>query len=219
MTFKLCTIDWTAIAAIANFIMIVVSFLALRRNKQQIEDNREQFKELKRQWDVEHSPKMELKLIDTPFNSFSSSTSLQLYNYGKSTANNIKITFDEDFISGIKTQSFKNYLKELEGKFISVLPERTIIIPFCELKHNENRPGYLLYGQELTLDEVYSLLDYLKPRFKVYIDFDGNHKPLVFELSYDERKQRESSIQEELSYIQLQLGLLRTDLNSANKEK
>lgn len=183
MKFELCVVDWTAIAAIANTVMIIISFITLRRNKKQINDNQEQFKELKKQWEIDHKPNIDLKLIYTPFKSYLGSLSLLVYNYGKSSAVNIQFLFDNQFISGIPIASFKQHLIDIQSQNYKVLPEETIKISFCDCEktnNEKNRSGRLLYGQELSYDEWNQLNGYLRDYFyvtiKYYSGYNSNRK-------------------------------------------
>ena len=73
----------------------------------------------------------------------------------------------------------------------------------------------MLYGQEISLDEKYSLVDFLKKTFRLTVACNKLNQGLEeTTLSYNDISQRNTSIQDELSYIQLQIGLLRTNLNS-----
>lgn len=56
MKIDLCEIDWTAISAIASFVMILVTWLTLRQNKKQVN-------ELNRQWKEQNRPKLSYSVI------------------------------------------------------------------------------------------------------------------------------------------------------------
>ena len=50
---NLTTVDWTAVAAVMSFLMIVVTLISLCQSKQQL-------KELKRQWEEANRPRLTL---------------------------------------------------------------------------------------------------------------------------------------------------------------
>ena len=61
ITFSLSNIDWTAVGAIITALMMVATFITVYQNKQQVN-------ELKRQWDLEHTPYLSCQLIDKSVN-------------------------------------------------------------------------------------------------------------------------------------------------------
>ena len=66
--------------------MAVVSFWALRKNDDQVD-------EIKRQWEEEHRPFVDMVLIDSNANYTTDSRSILIENYGKGIANNLNIHF------------------------------------------------------------------------------------------------------------------------------
>ena len=206
---------WTALTAVGTIAMAVATFCSLRQNDKLLVENKKQLEEMKRQWNEENKPKLEIKLVNSPNVFELDSTSIQIYNYGKSLADNIKIIFDKSFIDSVPVESLRKHIDDLQVKTYSVLPGNTIIIPFCNFSDNINNPGYMLYGQEISLDEKYSLVDFLKKTFRLTVACNKLNQGLEeTTLSYNDISQRNTSIQDELSYIQLQIGLLRTNLNS-----
>ena len=55
ISLDLCTIDWTAVSAIASALMVLVTLITLCQNRKQL-------KELQRQWDEERMPNLIISL-------------------------------------------------------------------------------------------------------------------------------------------------------------
>ena len=209
--FCICFINWsvfwTALTAVGTIAMAVVTYFTLKDNKIQLD-------EMKRQWEEENKPKLDIKLVHSALFELDS-TSIQIFNYGKSAANNIRLSFDNSYLSNIPTKSLQDYLINLQTKSYTILPSSYVVIPYCEFKDNNRDPGYILYNQKITLDEKYNLVDYLKKNNNVMVFYeDKNREPERVAISYSDISQRVTSIQDELSNIQLQLGILRTSLMS-----
>ncbi len=82
ITFSLSNIDWTAVGAIITALMMVATFITVYQNKQQVN-------ELKRQWDLEHTPYLSCQLIAK-----SDHFLLRILNSSNTTANNVNIKID-----------------------------------------------------------------------------------------------------------------------------
>ena len=85
----LCTIDWSAIAAIVSLFMIVLTAISLLQSKKQL-------KEMKRQWDENNRPNICINVIV-----YNKAYFLQIANIGSVDATNVRLKFNEEFILNI----------------------------------------------------------------------------------------------------------------------
>ena len=130
MEFELCKIDWVAISAIATFVMVIVTFLALHQNKKQL-------KELEWQWQEEHKARLEFSIDIHKRVCF-----LKMENTGKSVADIKKIEIDEKFLNEIPPNLKQKLLKSLCTYPLCVMPcnpkyyalSNTIIPDFKKIK-------------------------------------------------------------------------------------
>ena len=120
----LCTIDWSAIAAIVSFCMIILTFISLLQSRKQL-------KEMKRQWDENNRPNICINVIV-----YNKAYFLQIANIGNVDATNVRLKFNEEFISNIKSQIQPYYnaindssffVESGSSKFPSVTPVRLIL--------------------------------------------------------------------------------------------
>lgn len=206
----LCNIDWTAISAIATLVMAFATFLALGQSRKQLS-------EMKRQWLEEQKPNIEATLVHSPNAIGVDSTYIQLFNYGKGIADNISISFDDTFLNQMPFQSLRNHLIEIQAKTYRLLPNNNLLISFCEYTDHWTMPGYRLYDGSISVEEKHKLSEYLNRTFSLHVVYGNEHQySSTFELSNNCKSSRVSSIQEELSHIQYQIGLLRTSIDSQN---
>jgi hypothetical protein len=211
LNFLLSNDFWTALTAVGTIAMAFVTLLSLRQNDKLLDENRKQLEEMKRQWKEENEPKLDVHLVDSPNIYELGSISIQIYNYGNSLADNVKLSFENDFVRNIPIKSLQQYLRDLQKKTYRILPHTSIIIPFCNYSDNRKDSGYLLYGQKISLNDKYSLDDLFKNNFMLRVYYDKTES-IELSLSSSELATRNTSIQDELSYIQVQLALLRSEL-------
>lgn len=82
MMFNLCPIDWSGIAAIVSFIMVILTAIMLNHNRKQL-------KELKRQWDAQNTP-----IISCSLEKRSESLILDIHNSSQVPAHKVKVQLE-----------------------------------------------------------------------------------------------------------------------------
>jgi len=125
MEFDLCKMDWVAVSAIATFVMVIATFLALRQNKKQL-------KELKRQWQEEHKARLEFS-IDTKYCTFF----LKMQNVGKSDAYIKKIEINEEFLNEIPIDCRKKLLNYLCTNSLRIKPSKAKYYVLSEVQRDD----------------------------------------------------------------------------------
>ena len=108
--FDLCPIDWSGIAAIVSFVMVIVTTISLCQNKKQL-------KEMKRQWDEEHRPVVVFKIKGIGYEMYN----LVMENCGKTTAKNIRFHLSPDYLNLVKLPTLKAYLEGLSNNVYQLL--------------------------------------------------------------------------------------------------
>lgn len=86
---NLTTVDWTAVAAVMSFLMIVVTLISLCQSKQQL-------KELKRQWEEANRPRLTFGVVR-----WHGLFLLKITNVGNVVATDIKLRFEEEYLSSL----------------------------------------------------------------------------------------------------------------------
>ena len=122
ISFDLCTIDWTAVSAIASALMVLVTLLTLYQNRKQL-------KELQRQWEEERNPNIIVSLGMAQNRLF-----LKISNIGMLPAYNVKLQVNQDFINHVKACSQKCF--------------DSIIEPFY-LDGRSTKYVYIAYGNDI----------------------------------------------------------------------
>ena len=86
---NLTTVDWTAVAAVMSFLMIVVTLISLCQSKQQL-------KELKRQWEEANRPRLMFGVVQ-----WHGLFLLKITNVGNVVATDIKLKFEEEYLNSL----------------------------------------------------------------------------------------------------------------------
>ena len=86
---NLTTVDWTAVAAVMSFLMIVVTLISLCQSKQQL-------KELKRQWEEANRPRLTFGVVQ-----WRGLFLLKITNVGNEVAIDIKLRFEEEYLNSL----------------------------------------------------------------------------------------------------------------------
>ena len=144
--FDLCPIDWSGIAAIVSFVMVIVTTISLCQNKKQL-------KEMKRQWDEEHRPVVVFKIKGIGYEMYN----LVMENCGKTTANNIRFHLSPDYLNLVKLPTLKAYLEGLSNNVYQLLPGERISFEFAckEIIAMLDRSGHhTILGQQYSYDEL-----------------------------------------------------------------
>lgn len=144
--FDLCPIDWSGIAAIVSFVMVIVTTISLCQNKKQL-------KEMKRQWDEEHQPVIVFKIKGIGYEMYS----LVMENCGKTTAKNIRFHLSPDYLDLVKLPTLKAYLEGLSENVYQLLPGERVSFEFaCKeiIAMLDHSGHHTILRQQYSYDEL-----------------------------------------------------------------
>lgn len=118
ITWDLCTIDWTAVSAIASAVMVFVTSLTLCQNRKQL-------KELRRQWEEERMPNLIVSLGIAQKGLY-----LKINNVGMLPAYNVKLQVNEDFLTHLEACSKKCFNSIIEPFYIDGRSTKYVYIAY-----------------------------------------------------------------------------------------
>jgi hypothetical protein len=113
MDFNLGTINWEAISSIVSCGVIITTLVTLRYNKRQLN-------EFKRQWEEENRARLNFSVV-----SIHGWILLKITNVGKRNAYNIKLHFDDEFISKLFSKCAQNVYKDLQSINLAIEPGKS----------------------------------------------------------------------------------------------
>ena len=149
----LSIINWTAISAIATFGMAIATFVTLRQNGKQL-------KEIKRQWDEDNRPILEINLVNPPFSLDSMDLYFEIINIGKGVAKNISIFFDES-ITDIPIKSIYVNAIRTKNKTYNLLPNKSMLVPFISFSKKSLNKSLQICDKSFDYDQYKLLKEYL----------------------------------------------------------
>lgn len=158
---------WTALTAVGTIAMAIITYCTLSKNDEQVA-------EMKRQWEEDNKPYLDVRLVYEHSLSSTASRYLLIENYGKGTATDIQISFEDRFIENISIQEFKKQLNTLCSKTYKVLPGRSIKEIFCDIIDMGSK--LRISVEEFDLNQRSVLLDYLNKPIKVDVKYKWNCK-------------------------------------------
>ena len=165
------SIFWTALTAIGTIAMAITTYMSIRKNDKQVE-------EMKRQWEEDHRPYLDINLIDANANYTTDSRLLCIENFGKGVANNIQLKFDKTFLDYIPIKALTQNLKKCQKRSFKLLPNRKLTIPFCcILDFHPN--SYRIDEQKFDFNLKNNLIGYLNQPISVKVTYKWNG--LVYE--------------------------------------
>ena len=100
IVFELSHIDWNALTAIGTILLAIITYCTVRQNKSQL-------KEMRRQWEIEQSPDLDFALISLPYRMPEESLAIEITNFGRGIADNIKLKLDKDFMNNFPIESVR----------------------------------------------------------------------------------------------------------------
>ena len=190
----LSTIDWNALTAISTFILAVITFVTVRQN-------RSQMKEMKRQWEIEQSPDLDFSLISMPYRMPEESLAIEITNFGKGIADNIKLTLDKDFVTNFPIESVREKARKIEQSGYRVLPGESKIIPLCRFDTNYANCDKL-FGQVVSKKQREEIHHYFENfTFNLECSYNGAHSPFKHLFNAEEKGYIRESISSGLSEI------------------
>ena len=174
------TKDWLSfwgvyIGSIGSFMMVVVAFFTLIQNSRTVQQNeilvaqnKEQLDELKRQWEEEHRPRINISIIV-----YRKAFFIKIKNIGKENAIDINITFNKEFIENLRKEDYKQmyYAVEKRPFVIEEGEAKYLFIGFCDDIHNEwNGENVVLkihgtYCNKYHIDETFNMEEFVEQRF------------------------------------------------------
>lgn len=174
------TKDWLSfwgvyIGSIGSFMMVVVAFFTLIQNYRTVQQNevlmaqnKEQLDELKRQWEEEHRPRINISIIV-----YRKAFFIKIKNIGKGNATDIKITFNKEFIDNLLKEEYKQmYCAVEERAFVTEEGEaKYLFVGFCDdIYNNWNGKNVVLkilgtYCNKYHIDETFYMEEFVKQRF------------------------------------------------------
>lgn len=152
---------WGAyLGSVGTIIMAIIAFMTLKQNDQQL-------KELKRQWEEEHSPLLSLSIIG-----YRKALFIKINNIGKSNATDIKLSFNKDFVGNLLKDDYKSMYERFENLPFDIESggAKYIVIGFYQDLHDKwsNKNIVLrITGtyHNKSIDETFLMEEYVNPRF------------------------------------------------------
>ncbi len=158
--------DWIAfwatyLSAIASFTMVVITWITLKQNK-------EQLNELKRQWKEDNRARICISIV--PIGDI---FCFKIQNIGKRIAYNVNIKFSDNLLKSLP-EGYELFLNRIENKGFIVTPYRIKYIPL--FRNYINEKTQITIGadyQEITGKEVN---DWLKRNLDLRFTIIGTYK-------------------------------------------
>lgn len=169
--------DWIAfwvtyLSAIASFTMVVITWITLKQNK-------EQLNELKRQWKEDNRARICISIV--PIEDI---FCFKIQNIGKRIAYDVNIKFSDDLLNSLP-EGYELFLKKIENKGFIVTPYRIKYIPLFRNYINENTQITIeTNNQEITGKEVN---DWLKNNINLRFTITGTYKDDMSNYNIDEK--------------------------------
>ncbi|MBR1835227.1 MAG: hypothetical protein IJ785_06950 [Bacteroidales bacterium] len=156
----------TYTGSIGTILMVFITYKTLKQNNEQLD-------ELKRQWEDEHRPRINISIAI-----YRKALFIKIKNIGVGNATNIKLSFNKDFIMKLPKENYKELYTNVEKRPFSIEPggAKYIIIGFCEdiQKDWENKNVVLNivgeYCSKYTINETFCMEDFITQRFVVVKD-------------------------------------------------
>lgn len=151
----------TYIGSIGTILMVFITYKTLKQNNEQLD-------ELKRQWEDEHRPRINISIAI-----YRKALFIKIKNIGVGNATNIKLSFNKDFIMKLPKENYKELYTNVEKRPFSIEPggAKYILIGFCEdiQKEWENKNVVLnivgTYCSKYTINETFCMEDFITQRF------------------------------------------------------
>lgn len=187
-------IDWNALTAIGTILLAIITYCTVRQNKSQL-------KEMKRQWEVEHSPDLDFALISLPYRWPEESLAIEITNFGSGIAENIKLRLDKGFINDFPIESVREKACKIEQSEYRILPGKSQIIPICRFDTNHANCDKL-FGQKVSKKEKEQIHQYFENfTFNLECSYNGVHSPFKHTFTAEEKGFVRESISSGLSEI------------------
>lgn len=158
---------WAAyISAIASFAMVIITWMTLSQNKAQLN-------EMKRQWEEEHRPRLEIYFAKTPS---AKNYGIEIVNIGKSPATDIEFSLNKELLDHIHNANAREALQKIGNTQLSILPNDTQYISLCEKGYDPNYNYYWkICGEKVSGDDYNSFVKYFEQKKSIYVHGSYNH--------------------------------------------
>lgn len=221
LAFDLYTIDWTAIGAIVTSLMMFATLCSLYQNRQQL-------KELKKQWHESNRARLNVRIIV-----YNKAYYIEYHNSGKDDAYNVNISINDEFYQNIDEKANKYYKQALESSdFVAAGRSIYHFIGFCETINNAWKQKDFVIVISGTYNDEYSLHVELPIKHFIQKNHAVVRTPLEHSLNdiaeglvkpHSVAKHKESQVSLEaiaksLEAIAKSLEKITTDKNSNNKD-
>lgn len=194
IVFELSHIDWDALTAISTILLAIITYCTVRQNKSQL-------KEMKHHWEIEQSPDLDFALISMPYRMPEESLAIEITNFGKGIADNIKLTLDKDFVNNFPIESVRAKARKIEQSEYRVLPGESKIIPLCRFDTNYANCDKL-FGQVISKKQREEIHKYFEVfTFNLECHYNGVHSPFKHLFTAEEKGYVRESVSSGLSEI------------------
>ena len=144
--------DWlnfwvSYISAIASFAMVLITWRTLKQNENQLN-------ELKRQWDEENRPRLEIYFVKNE--QVNKGEYIEVLNIGKRTAYDIELYLDEAIITKAPNDRIHSSLRKIGSSCSLLLPNESFIINLCQKRIGYNMKTEYTIGQEVVMESEYN---------------------------------------------------------------
>ena len=196
---------WTAVSAMATAAMAITAFFTLRQNRKQLE-------EMKRQWNEDRKPIIEVALINPPYCFPEPSIGIELSNIGKTVAEDISIIFDNEFIKCYENKEVENKIRQICSQKYRLAPNERIFFTICGFKPGGSKKT--LFGKEIS-DNKLKKFEEINTTANIHIVCE--YKGGVFNrtLSALDKRPFKFSVEEQLSDIAWQVQCSGSDIKQA----
>lgn len=179
---------------LATVAMVYVTYQTLKQNREQLE-------EMKSQWKKEHSPDLDIAIINLPYRAPNETLAIEIKNFGKGVAENVKISIDREFVNNFPHSAVKEQIDKIGKKTYRILPEDTIIIPIC-LINKTSWNSMNIFGQKVTNKEKEKIHKFLE-NFIISIkcEYKGCENPIEITFTAEDKKWIRRSITSSLEDI------------------
>ncbi len=160
---------WTALSAIGTIAMAIITYCTLSKNDEQVT-------EMKRQWEEDNKPYIDVRLAYEHSLSSTASRYLLLENYGKGVATDIQLTFEDCFINNISIHEQQKQINVINSKTYRVLPGRIIKEIFCDIIDIPHSSKSRISTEEFDSSQRSALLEYFSKPICVSVQYSWNRK-------------------------------------------
>lgn len=156
----------TYIGSIGTILMVFITYKTLKQNNEQLD-------ELKRQWEDEHRPRINISIAI-----YRKALFIKIKNIGVGNATDIKISFNKDFVDKLPKTKYREMYENVEKRSFTIEngESKYILIGFYQdiQKEWENKNVVLnitgTYCSKYIINETFHMEDYITQRFVVVKD-------------------------------------------------